>query len=422
MRTLLISGVALSIAGLVAVGSSEQEQPPADWPQWGGPTRDFQAPTARVTVEWPADGPRRVWTRSLGEGYSAIAVVGDTLYTMVREGDHEVVVALDEATGATRWEHRYPAPWFDGMNSEQGPGPHATALVHRGRVYAAGATGILHALEAVSGRVLWRHRLIEDLGGSVVGRGYSSSPLAHGDRVVVQVGGDGQAVMAFDAADGRSIWQGGSFENGNSSPILVRVDGEDQVVALGSGEVIGLDAGTGDTRWRHPHPHRFGDNIPTPVWGDGLLFVTSYADGGSRVLALSRPDGRVQVDERWHHTRLRVYYTNVLRVGDVVYGSSGDLGPTVFTAANVHTGEVLWQSREVGRSSGVAVRGRLLLRDDEGRLLVVDPTGTGPTVLASARVLEPGPPTPPTVRGSRVYLRDRRTLTVLDLRDEPRRP
>lgn len=406
----------LLVAAAVAAGGwpdSERARQPAapDWHQWGGPTRDFVLPPG--DVDWTRAAPRVLWQRPLGEGYSGIAAVGDRLYTMYRDDDEEVVVALDAATGETRWTHRYPAPMLDGMNPEQGPGPHATPLVVGGRVFAVGATGRLHALDADTGDVLWDLRLIEDLGGTVVHRGYSSSPLAFGDWIVVQTGGDGHAITAFDAADGRIVWRGGSFENVNASPILADVDGEAQVIALGAAEVVGLDARSGETRWTHPHPHRFRENIPTPVWSDGQLFVTSYADGGSRVLTLDRADGGTQVRELWHHRRLRVYYTNVARLGGVLYASSGDLGPTVFTAADASTGDILWQSRAIARSNMVAVGRTLVLRDDTGRLIVATPGPDGPVVHSSTELLGAGPPTPPTLRGARIYLRDRRAVMAV---------
>ena len=396
--------------------AASQDQPVHDWPQWGGPARDFILPAGGSPLRWPDAGPRVIWRRPLGEGYSSMAVVGDALFTMYRRGDDEVVVALDAASGATRWEHRYPAAPLGGMDFSQGPGPHATPLVRNGRVYAVGATGHLHALDVRTGAPIWSRRLIEDLGGTPVMRGYASSPLGYGDWIIVQTGGDGHAIAALAAADGRIVWRGGSFENVSSSPILADVDGEAQVIALGAGEVIGVDARTGAPRWRFPHPHRFRENIPTPIWRDGRLFVTSYADGGSRMLALARTEGGTQVRELWHHTRLRVYYTNVAWVDGVLYGSSGDAGPTLFTAVDAGTGDVLWQTREIARSSMVAAAGRLILRDEAGHLILARGSRAGVIVDGRAVMASAGPPTPPALQGTRVFLRDRQSILAVDLR------
>ena len=74
---------ALVPAVLCATSVSSQSPSPA-WPQWGGPTRDFKAPAARLAASWPASGPQALWSRDLGDGYSAIVTDGDTLFTMYR--------------------------------------------------------------------------------------------------------------------------------------------------------------------------------------------------------------------------------------------------------------------------------------------------------------------------------------------------
>jgi hypothetical protein len=80
------------------------------WTQWGGPNRNFTSDSKGLANSWPAAGPRRLWTRSLGDGYSGIAADGGTLYTMYRRPaklwqigrvDQEVVVALEANSGKT---------------------------------------------------------------------------------------------------------------------------------------------------------------------------------------------------------------------------------------------------------------------------------------------------------------------------------
>ena len=92
--------------------------PPAavEWPQWGGPGRDFKSASKGLSTSWPAGGPRKLWTRPLGEGHSSIVADAGRLYTMYREGERESVVALDAATGRTLWEHTYAAPYLARMD------------------------------------------------------------------------------------------------------------------------------------------------------------------------------------------------------------------------------------------------------------------------------------------------------------------
>src|SRR5437879_4294361 len=77
-----------------------------DWPMWGGKNRDFLANSSGLADAWPASGPREIWSRPLGDGYSAIAEEGGVLYTAFRRGSKDVITALDAATGKTRWEKR----------------------------------------------------------------------------------------------------------------------------------------------------------------------------------------------------------------------------------------------------------------------------------------------------------------------------
>ena len=91
----LIAATLFSAAGARAQG----------WPQWGGPHRNFHADGRGLAATWPAEGPRRIWSRELGDGYSAISVEGERLYTLFRRGEQDVAVCLDAATGKTVWEH-----------------------------------------------------------------------------------------------------------------------------------------------------------------------------------------------------------------------------------------------------------------------------------------------------------------------------
>src|SRR5262249_17943360 len=131
-----------------------------EWGQWAGPNRNFQVPGRPIAAVWPQGGPRVVWKHPLPFGSSSIAVDRNRLYTMYRDGDNEVVLALETATGKTVWEYKYPAPFLKGMNMNTGPGPHATPLVDGDRLYTAGVTGKFHCLNKKTGKPLWTRGLI----------------------------------------------------------------------------------------------------------------------------------------------------------------------------------------------------------------------------------------------------------------------
>lgn len=402
----------------------------ADWPQWGGPTRDFKAPSRGLAETWPASGPKELWSRSLGEGFSAIAVDGGVLYTQYRPAkgflstmvskftgsSPEVVAALDAATGKSVWEYVYEAPAHPQMMTDYGTGPNATPLVVGGLVFAVGSTGKLHALDKATGRLVWGKDLWGEMGGQPHGRGYSASPVAYGENVILPVGGAGQAVVAFRQKDGQIAWKSHTFDVTPSSPILINVDGQDQLVLFHGDGVAGLDPSGGPLYWNHPHRTQYNLNISTPVWGDGnLLFVSSAYDGGSRALRLTQSAGKTSVEELWFSNRMRIHFGDAIRLGQVVYGSSGDFGPAFFTAIEVTTGNVLWQDRVLGRATFLAADGKLVLLDEKGVLALATPAADGLRVLAKARVFDGRSWTVPSLVGRHLYLRDLKTIKAIDL-------
>jgi outer membrane protein assembly factor BamB len=387
-----------------------------DLAQWGGPHRDFKSDVKGLAATWPTTGPRQLWQRELGEGYSAIAAERGVLFTMYRKGDNEVVIALDAATGKTIWEYSYAAPFSPEYDMTNGPGPHATPLVSGNYVFTAGATSKLHCLDKKTGKVLWSHDLINEFHGTVRVNGYSCSPLAYKDKIVMLVGGSASALVAFNQKDGSVAWKKHDFKNSTSSPILINVDGQDQLVAFMFGEVVGVDPNNGDLLWSHSHPVDFGLNTSMPVWGpDNFLFISSGYDGGSRVLKLTRAGDKTTVEEVWAHRLMRVHFSNAIRVGDFICGSSGDFGPAPFTAVDVKTGKILWRNRTFPRASFLFADGRLIILDEDGNLMLATATAEGLTVISKVAVLKNRAWTVPSLAGTQLYLRDRKNITALEL-------
>lgn len=399
------------LGGLLSISVAAE-----DWPQWGGKRRNFTSGAKGLADTWPAEGPKELWSRSLGEGYSSMAVEGGRLYTLYRTGQEETVVALDATSGETLWEHTYEARSLPKMTLEYGPGPHSTPLVVGNRVFTTGAMGTFLALDKVTGKVLWSHNLYEEF-GSNWRRGYSCSPVAYQDMVILTLGAGGEnGVAAFDQKTGKLIWKASDYVYGFSSPILITVDGQDQLVIFMSKEAAGLDPMTGERLWSHPHKTSWGLNISTPLWGEGnLLFLSSAYNGGSRVLQLSQADGKTSVKELWFNNRFRIHFGNAIRIGDYVYGSSGDFGPAFFTAVHVRTGKVAWRNRSFARFSSVYADGKLFLVDEDGALALVTVTPEGMELHSRAEVLNSNAWTGPILAGSTLYVRDRKQLRAFAL-------
>lgn len=434
MRGAVTAGL---ITAALAAGTVSAQGPSGSWTQWGGPHRNFIVSNApRLADRWPESGPPVLWTRALGTGHSAIVGEGGRLYTMYRPGigrgsagpweEAELVAALDAATGKTIWEHKYPSRRQD---FGRGAGPHSTPLLVGGRLFTVGTNLEMFAFDTASGKVLWSYDLVKEMGAPellirpVVKSGYASSPIAYGNTVITYVGGPGQSVVAFNQADGKVVWKSGHFLTSGGSPILITLDGEEQLVCFAGESLVGMDPRTGRVLWAHPHDAGNDFNFSLPLWNpqDRVLFATSGYRAGSRAIRLTRTGGVTEVEELWFNARSRFQFLNGIRVGDFIYGTTGDMGPAFLSAINVKTGERTWQHRGFSHSSLIHADNKTILIDEDGDLALVrlqgEPlaSGSGVTVLGQVKIFDTVAWTAPTLIGSTLYARDREKIMAFDL-------
>jgi outer membrane protein assembly factor BamB len=277
----------LSLAASVLAGQPTQKQ---DWPVWGGLNRDFIVATSGLANSWPAQGPKKLWSRPLGDGYSAIAEENGVLYTAFHGRLRDVVTALDAGTGKTIWEYWYVNTFTNVYPDQVGPGPYAMPQVISGRVVVASGTGKIQSLDQKTGRLVWSHDLYSEFHGTPLEYGYTSHPLPYRDMLICLSGGNGDAAIAFRQSDGKVVWKALQFTNSQSSPLLINVDGQPQVVAVGARSVFGFHPDTGALLWAADHTTPYGLAISTPVWAPGnLLFVASAYGVGAKVFQLASP-------------------------------------------------------------------------------------------------------------------------------------
>lgn len=419
---------ALLLFGTLSLGTS-QAQDEQGWRQWGGPHRNFMSDATGLASAWPQDGPAELWSRSLGPGHSTILVDDGRLYTMYRPGAaelrrgqfpaQEAVIALNADTGETIWEYAYAA---EPLNFRFGAGPHATPLIVGEWLFTAGTNKQIHALDKRTGEVRWSHDLVAEYGAPptlirpAVTAGYACSPLQYQDLVIVTAGGDGQSVMAFHQEDGSLAWKSGDFLIAPSSPILIDLEGDTQLVVVGGQTINGLDPDTGEVLWSHPHDTDGDMNNTTAVWGDGnVLFVSSAYNGGSRALRLRKGAGGTEVEELFFTRDMMIMIGTTIRLGDYIYGSSGGFGPAFLTALDLRSGATAWQERGFSRSHLIHADGKAIILDEDGNLALAEVSPEGLNVVSRAEVLTGTSWTAPTLVGTTLYLRDRLVIKALDI-------
>lgn len=406
----------LSVAVIISVLLSPPSTALAQWTQWGGPSRNFSVSSEKLADRWPEDGPRKLWSRPLGEAYSTILVDGDVLYTMAHADGKEQVVALSAKDGTTIWVHSYESKPFDLWDPRFGPGARATPLVQGDYVYTVGVGAMLHCLDKKTGKPVWSQDLKNRYEASPLFWGYSSSPIAYKDTIIVPVGAKNGAVMAFDAMTGKLKWRSGDAVNGYSAPILIDVDGEQQLVAFMGKEVMGLNPDNGDVKWRHPHVTSYDVNASTPIWGpDNILFISSDYGTGARGLKLTRDGKQTTVKELWHQRKMGIHFGSAVLIGDYVYGSTGN-SRAFLSAINVKTGEIAWrEGAGLTKSSVIHADGKLIIVDEDGKLALATVSPEGIKVQSAFDLFNARSWSAPTLVGHTLFVRDLKQIVALDL-------
>ncbi len=267
MRTIARSLFVVAATTLVLVVPSVHASPQTQqWNQWRGPNRDGVGDAAALPAELPAE-LTKVWSVTVGEGYSGPLVIDDTVYVFSREDGHEILRALALADGAEIWSDSYAAPFdVESAARSHGAGPKSTPVYADGRIFTLGISGVLSAVNASDGAVIWRHDFADDFPQAWPIWGSSMSPIVLGDRVIAHVGGDdGGAMRAFDTASGEVVWSNDEFTPGYASPIHVRTAGTDVLVTQSNVHIIALNAADGATLWSMPFATSSWQNAVSPL-------------------------------------------------------------------------------------------------------------------------------------------------------------
>ena len=339
-----------------------------DWPGFRGPHRDDIVTGVRIKTDWASSPPVELWRRPVGPGWSSFAVHDGLLYTQEQRGDFEVVACYSVATGKPVWTHRDAARFWE---SNAGAGPRATPALRDGRVYAFGATGILNALDAGNGAVVWTRNAAADTGAKLPGWGFSGSPLVVDDVVIVAAAG---RLAAYDLATGHPRWLGPEGGASYSSPHLLTIGGVPQVLLLSHAGATSVAPADGSVLWKHSWPG-LTTLQPALMAGGGLLISTSdsAAGIGTRRLAVAHGPGGWTVEKVWTSTALKPYFNDFVVHQGHAFGFDGG----ILACIDLQDGKRQWKGGRYGH-------GQLLLLRDQDLLLVLSEVGELALVRAAS--------------------------------------
>lgn len=405
------------LLGLLAVGDVARAA--NDWPQWRGPNRDGRSTETGLLAEWPASGPKLLWKATgLGGGYSSIVTSGDSVFTMGDKGGECFIVALKRADGKPLWSAKVGeggAPGWGGY-----AGPRCTPATDGKMVFAVGQYGEFVCVDAATGDPKWRKDYTKDFGGRRPEWGFAESPLLDGDKVIVTPGGKQGAIVALNKQTGATVWQSKEFTDSAqySSLIIEEIGSVRQYIQLTDASVAGVAANDGRLLWRAP---RRGSTavIPTPVYHDEIVFVTSSYGVGCNAFKITSTQGKFSAEQLYANKVMANHHGGVVLVGDHVYGHSEGKG---WVCLDLKTGAAAWEEKgKLGKGSLVYADGHFILRaeDGKGTVALIDASPEG--YREKGRFNQPNRSEQeswahPVVSDGKLWLRDQDILLCYDLR------
>jgi outer membrane protein assembly factor BamB len=391
-----------------------------DWPEWLGPNRDGVWRETGLLDKFPKGGPKVMWRKPIGGGYSGPSVAAGRLYVMDRQPTlgpdgkpqpstraglpgTERTLCLDAADGKLLWKDEYPCLYTFSYRS----GPRTTPLVRDGRVYTLGAMGDLRCLNAQTGKPYWTKELTKEYKTGVPVWGWAAHPLLDGDLLYCLVGGPKTAVVAFHKETGKEAWRAlTTKEVAYSPPMIYEAGGKRQLIVWLSDSINSLDPATGSIYWTMKYPvqgelTQASVNIATSRRMGELVFFTNVFHGP---LMLKLAPDKAAASVLWQDKTtdpnkplgLRSLIPTPVLKADHIYGISfnGEL-----MCCRADNGDQVWETlalmggkkTDCGTAFLVPQGDRFFLFGDQGDLILAHLSPKGYKELDRAHILNPCP-------------------------------
>ena len=420
-----------------------------DWPQFCGLDRDNHSAETGLAKSWPASGPQVLWETAVSRGYAGPSIKAGKVYLLDRDGQDGLLRCLDLASGAENWKCTFRDPGE--LKAKKYDGTRGTPTVTDDSLYAVTLFGTVIGVDLKSHEVKWQRSLVNDYGKKPNGWGVAQSPLLYGDLVIIAPLTESSSLVALDKNSGKEVWKVSGFPgSGFVSPMMVSIEGEDQVVMVAGGSkppkpgrkdpnakeeepkperrptcVVAVSPKDGTVLWRYDD--WFCDNpIPHPVQiSRNTLFITGGYKSVSTILQVQKKEGAYAVKELFKtedaavQIEQPVFANNHLFVGGTVKKPSRGL------VCMDLDGKVKWDSNEIQGApvfehlNMIAADGMLIgLDGDAGTVNLIEATPTAFNLLASAKVLAEKGQTwaPMALSDGKLLVRDHKVMKCLQLK------
>ena len=389
-----------------------------DWPQWLGPNRDGVAVGEKFSL--PKDGATfpTLWKVSLGEGWAAPVVLDGKLVIHHRPGVEESIDCLDSSSSKLLWRYAFASGYRDGFGMAEGP--RSTPTIAGGKVFAYGPQGILNCLDLKTGKLKWTVNVAKQFRSPQGFFGRCCSPLVVGTLVMIDVGGSGAGVVAFDVETGKVRWESGEYENDYSSPVHATIGDVSCAMFFMRDGFWGLNAETGKELFfeRFRSPINASVNAATPLLVGNTVFVTSCYDVGGAAWSLKANGATgVGAETIWKKGgMLDGHYATPVHHDGYLYGFHGrqERGPEL-RCVSLADGSVQWTSGRMASGNLLLADGKLIVLTEAGALLLVPAVSKGYKVQHRQQILGFETRAHFAISNGKLFARDKKRLVCMDL-------
>lgn len=400
----------------------------ADWPMYRGPEGTGRTPE-KVKVPWPANGPRVAWKVPSTGGFSSFAVASGRAFCLelreVSGAEQEVLVARNADTGAEMWAKPLGTVKIhdggdDGTpDNKGGDGPRSSPAADGSRVYAFSSRLVLSAFDAKSGNELWKHDLIREFQGQNISWQNAQSPVVEAGKVLVAGGGNGQALLAFDAKSGEVAWKGFSDTITHATPVVGTIGGKRQAVFFLKSGLVAVDPAKGTELWRYAFPFKVSTAASPVIAGDIVYCSAGYGVGAGAVKVAKDGAGwtATEVYRKAGNKPLANHWSTPVLHDGHLYGmfQFKEYGSGPVKCVDIATGDVKWEKAGFGPGQVIGSGADVLALTDAGELVVFGASPKAYEEKARAKVLDGKCWTTPVVANGRVFARSTKEAVCLEL-------
>jgi outer membrane protein assembly factor BamB len=424
---------------LMGQSSAQTTTSPAqEWPGIRGPEWNGISDETGLADSWPVEGPPVLWTRELGQGYSAFVAWSNRIATQYQSLSGQYVICLDADTGHTIWEHRYDWP-YDPAGVY--PGPRATPMYKDGLLYFASPAGLIGCLDAETGTLKWSVELAERFQCEITGFGYACSPSVIDGLVLLPVGGSGCSMVALDAKTGVVRWQSGDSAGSYAPAFPISFQGRRLVLGYLENSLVCHDRSTGELLWQHDLSQGYDEHSSWPIYQEPYLWISSPFQAGAELLELTNEPESLVRSLGKQRLMSNDIFSSVL-IDGAIYGfdvrdpqaKTHRSTRGVFRCLDFQTGNEHWSigndrprrqlnvtpSDEpwIGHATVIAADGKLILFNDLGELILANASKERFEQLGRVSVL--GGEicwTQPALLNGRLFVRNQSRAACVFLRD-----